>query len=559
MSDWGGLLQGEQRAADAQPTLPADNAEKRAIAYVSKMPEAISGQGGHQATWNAARKLTADFGLDEESTFQILRAHYNPRCLPPWSDFELRHKARDAATKARVRNPVSDRHWDVPSSHYTNSASGDADAPPADDGFDEWEPTDDDAHDAPAQGDQKASPSASVLRRLSDVLPGAIELAERRQRGDEQPIALPWPGYSDALTGGLWPGMHVLVAGTGFGKTQLTMQGGLHAARHGVPVCFVGLELDKPQIALRLLGEQAGVRWSSLYTGHVSLEQIELARSKVDQLSGLPIYIETGTPGGWPASRLAALAGALRRAHPSGPLLIVVDFLQLLSDDPLAERRTDLRERIGSAAYMARHVAREYGVAVWLISSAARDKYSLLAGQLKTAGIGTARAPGCIEPKRVLFNPDALVGLGKESGEIEFAADTVTVLARWPAPLETGERVCIVAVPKVRYAPATWLAMRFAWRFEELPVRSTDDLPEANLSGRGRPKVRADEYERRILELLNRGPVTSQRKIEDAVKGSGENIRKALQRLVDAGAVAKTPGGFFACVSASEKEGEPTQ
>lgn len=213
MSDWGGFLQAEQRAADAQPTLPADNAEKRAIAYVKTTPEAISGQGGHQATWNAARKLTADFGLDEESTFQILRAHYNPRCQPPWSDFELRHKARDAATKARVRNPVSDRHWDVPSSHYTNSASGDADAPPGDDGFDEWEPTDDDepSHEEP---NQMAWPVLNV--------PAIFDKLE--------PIAYLVPPLD------LCPGAPALFAGYGYSRKTIAAQSMELAVAAGLPV-----------------------------------------------------------------------------------------------------------------------------------------------------------------------------------------------------------------------------------------------------------------------------------------------------------------------------------
>src|SRR5690606_38004410 len=40
------------------------------------------------------------FGLSEERTFRILWHDYNPRCQPPWSEKELRHKAKQAQ-KAR--------------------------------------------------------------------------------------------------------------------------------------------------------------------------------------------------------------------------------------------------------------------------------------------------------------------------------------------------------------------------------------------------------------------------------------------------------------------------
>ena len=94
----------------ATPPPPTDSQrEVRARAYIQTMPEAISGAGGHQALWKVARKLVADFELDEQTTFRILKTEYNPRCQPPWNDAQLLHKIRDAATKARVRNPIQNR------------------------------------------------------------------------------------------------------------------------------------------------------------------------------------------------------------------------------------------------------------------------------------------------------------------------------------------------------------------------------------------------------------------------------------------------------------------
>jgi hypothetical protein len=79
--------------------------ETRARAYLAKMPEAISGQEGHKALWAATRKLIADFELDDDTAFRLLQSEYNPRCRPPWSDKELRHKVTQAA-RAKVRAPV---------------------------------------------------------------------------------------------------------------------------------------------------------------------------------------------------------------------------------------------------------------------------------------------------------------------------------------------------------------------------------------------------------------------------------------------------------------------
>jgi hypothetical protein len=70
----------------------------RAIAYINKMPPAISGQGGHDQTMEAARVVVYGFDLGPEVGYQILDTHYNPRCQPPWSEKELRHKCAEANT-----------------------------------------------------------------------------------------------------------------------------------------------------------------------------------------------------------------------------------------------------------------------------------------------------------------------------------------------------------------------------------------------------------------------------------------------------------------------------
>ncbi len=73
--------------------------ERRALAYLDKIPSAISGQGGHSTTYTAATVLVHGFELDPELALGILLDHYNPRCDPPWTEKELQHKVEDAARK----------------------------------------------------------------------------------------------------------------------------------------------------------------------------------------------------------------------------------------------------------------------------------------------------------------------------------------------------------------------------------------------------------------------------------------------------------------------------
>jgi hypothetical protein len=71
----------------------------RALAYLAKCPSAISGQGGHSQTFEVARAVVYGFDLGADAGFDLLWEHYNPKCSPPWSEAELRHKCEEADTQ----------------------------------------------------------------------------------------------------------------------------------------------------------------------------------------------------------------------------------------------------------------------------------------------------------------------------------------------------------------------------------------------------------------------------------------------------------------------------
>jgi hypothetical protein len=70
----------------------------RVIAYIEKMPPAVSGQRGHDAALNVANKLY-EFGLTEDEAFPVFKEYYNPRCQPDWAYAEIRHKVSEAYNK----------------------------------------------------------------------------------------------------------------------------------------------------------------------------------------------------------------------------------------------------------------------------------------------------------------------------------------------------------------------------------------------------------------------------------------------------------------------------
>lgn len=76
------------------------NPTERAARYLAKLPPAISGAGGHDATFRAACVLLHGFALPEAEALAVLRSWNETHCAPPWTEAELRHKVKSAIGKA---------------------------------------------------------------------------------------------------------------------------------------------------------------------------------------------------------------------------------------------------------------------------------------------------------------------------------------------------------------------------------------------------------------------------------------------------------------------------
>ena len=69
----------------------------RARKYLAHCAPAISGSGGHTATFIVASRLVRGFALDEGTALALL-IEWNTTCSPPWSTAELARKIKQAAT-----------------------------------------------------------------------------------------------------------------------------------------------------------------------------------------------------------------------------------------------------------------------------------------------------------------------------------------------------------------------------------------------------------------------------------------------------------------------------
>ncbi|SRR6266540_3746269 len=281
-------------------------------------------------------------------------------------------------------------------------------------------------------GDVAAAPLPFEQKRpttFGELEPSVDARLERRAKGVEKPVPVPFPTLAAQMGGGWWPGVYMLVGGTGTGKSQLALQLALAAARAGSPAAYVGLELDELQLGTRVKAlaahEDTGkaVFWSHLYYGEEKAPRTAPGDWKKR------LHLLAASPYSWSDLDLLDLGKFIRETYPektpgAHPFLLIVDFLQLVTGANAGGRTLDLRERIGRASYAAAEVARDQNAAVLLVSSTAREHYTFdkaKGGKNKKDSDTESGGFGVDDPRQY-------IGMGKESGEIEYSAHNLMVL-----------------------------------------------------------------------------------------------------------------------------------
>lgn len=86
----------KKRVEKQKTFIPINEHEEKAVHFCLNYKPAIAGEYGHDTAFYAARVVVHGLDLGIKTGLQILLSYYNPRCLPPWSEKELRHKCVDA-------------------------------------------------------------------------------------------------------------------------------------------------------------------------------------------------------------------------------------------------------------------------------------------------------------------------------------------------------------------------------------------------------------------------------------------------------------------------------
>jgi hypothetical protein len=110
-------------AAGGQHAYGSNN-YKRAVAWAKGFEGSVSESGGHDVAFTLADSLVNGYGLGEDDAIHVMKAHWNDRCRPPWSDMELWHKVKQARERGKWQ-PVEEKPMSkAPKAGKATKASG---------------------------------------------------------------------------------------------------------------------------------------------------------------------------------------------------------------------------------------------------------------------------------------------------------------------------------------------------------------------------------------------------------------------------------------------------
>lgn len=269
--------------------------------------------------------------------------------------------------------------------------------------------------------------AGDTIRTAPEVLNAALERIDQRAASGNRlsGLATGYPDLDDLL-GGLRPGELVVVgARPSVGKTALCLNLAVNVATAKEPVLFFSLEMPESEIGGRLLAMGSGVPMHR-FTRATHIRPDEAGRlaavAASDSLGGCPIYLDDTSD--QPAARVAAQTRRACRRY--GVRLVVVDYLQLMRPENPRDNRT---QQVGTLALRMKHLARDCGVPVVLLSQLNREVEHRGGSRPRLADL-------------------------RESGDIEAHADRVLLLHREPDQPEDAEIWPIdVIVAKNRNGP----------------------------------------------------------------------------------------------------------
>ena len=200
---------------------------------------------------------------------------------------------------------------------------------------------------------------------LTDAFEEITKLAEQKNQMAGVPS-----GFKDvdALFHGFRGGdLVILAARPGVGKTSFALNLAVNAAKAGVTVAFLSLEMSALQLVQRILCSEAKVNLSRLRSGQVAESDWGAIADASNTLSKLDMYIDD-TPS---LSILELRAKARRELRGKEKGLIVVDYLQLMQP-PTVRRDGNRAVEVAEISRGLKVLAKEMDMPVIALSQLSR-------------------------------------------------------------------------------------------------------------------------------------------------------------------------------------------
>jgi KaiC/GvpD/RAD55 family RecA-like ATPase len=204
-------------------------------------------------------------------------------------------------------------------------------------------------------------------------------------------------------------GVAILTGAPGTGKTSLALGIAMEHAVHRGPVLFVSLEMDAHELAARVVGMQCDASWEEALTGCVSGPRLDEALAPLERLAVLDDEILQRHKN--LSEALAAEVARLQEEYEGLPVLVLVDYLQIVPDG----KEHEMRARVAETAQMVRRAAKRLKVIMLAISQPSRQAgKALSSSDLMGADTMTAMAESA-EIERSAYITLALGAAGPDS------------------------------------------------------------------------------------------------------------------------------------------------
>ena len=285
-----------------------------------------------------------------------------------------------------------------------------------------------------------AGAAAKNGRVLSDC--AALFTRERIHAIASNRISTGFPELDRSLGGGLTNGLYVLGAVPGLGKSTLALQIAYHLSSQGIPVLYFALEMNWTWITAKslcrtdfMLHHQAGFRASDLLDANrirafspEEWERVRQARERLER-DGSNFYLYEQEPElshiGHIQQRIAAFQAAHREQYQGLPLMVVVDYLQILAPREAALKASD-KQIVDDNVRELCKIRDQQKAIILLISSLNRASYK------RPITLDSFKESGSIE-----YSADAILGMqyqGLQEDERRFSQEAAR--ARDPRELE---------------------------------------------------------------------------------------------------------------------------